>query len=408
MDDLAHAGRSRRRQDAARRRMGARAGPWHCALCRPARAAHRAGRRDRARRARGDDRGRVRAAARVAARRAADLDRHRAGGWNGRTARSAQAFSAEDPESLRGPQFDAAWCDELAKWRHAEATFDMLQFGLRLGAASAPAHHHDAAADRADQAADRRSAHRGDARRHAGERARICRRRFSTRWSARYAGTRLGRQELDGEIIEERADALWTRAMIEAARVRAAPPLRRIVVGDRSAGLGAPGRRRLRHRRGGAGRGRLRSMCWTTRRVQGLRPAGWAAKAIALCRRLEADALVAEVNQGGDMVRAVMRAGRRGGAGDARCTRRAASGCAPSRSPRCTSRAGQARRPPLPALEDEMCDFGLDGLSSGALARPARCAGLGGHRVDRAAAGRAAGLPPVEKNSGPLGARISL
>src|SRR5688500_3272033 len=45
----------------------------------------------------------------------------------------AQAFSAEDPESLRGPQFAAAWCDELAKWRHAEATFDMLQFGLRLG-----------------------------------------------------------------------------------------------------------------------------------------------------------------------------------------------------------------------------------------------------------------------------------
>ena len=45
----------------------------------------------------------------------------------------AQVFSAEDPESLRGPQFAAAWCDELAKWRYAEATFDMLQFGLRLG-----------------------------------------------------------------------------------------------------------------------------------------------------------------------------------------------------------------------------------------------------------------------------------
>ena len=45
----------------------------------------------------------------------------------------ALAFSSEDPESLRGPQFGAAWCDELAKWKHAEATFDMLQFGLRLG-----------------------------------------------------------------------------------------------------------------------------------------------------------------------------------------------------------------------------------------------------------------------------------
>jgi phage terminase large subunit-like protein len=45
----------------------------------------------------------------------------------------AQVFSAEEPEGLRGPQFSAAWLDELAKWRQAEATFDMLQFGLRLG-----------------------------------------------------------------------------------------------------------------------------------------------------------------------------------------------------------------------------------------------------------------------------------
>ena len=52
--------------------------------------------------------------------------------WNNGAA--ALAFSAEDPEQLRGPQFDAAWCDELAKWRHVDATFDMLQFGLRLGA----------------------------------------------------------------------------------------------------------------------------------------------------------------------------------------------------------------------------------------------------------------------------------
>ena len=45
----------------------------------------------------------------------------------------ALTFSAEDPEQLRGPQFDAAWCDELAKWRYVDETFDMLQFGLRLG-----------------------------------------------------------------------------------------------------------------------------------------------------------------------------------------------------------------------------------------------------------------------------------
>jgi phage terminase large subunit-like protein len=44
-----------------------------------------------------------------------------------------QIFSAEDPESLRGPEFEAAWCDELAKWRYADAAFDNLQFALRLG-----------------------------------------------------------------------------------------------------------------------------------------------------------------------------------------------------------------------------------------------------------------------------------
>ena len=55
------------------------------------------------------------------------------GGWSGPTARWRRCFSSEDPESLRGPQFDAAWCDELAKWKNAEATLDMLQFGLRLG-----------------------------------------------------------------------------------------------------------------------------------------------------------------------------------------------------------------------------------------------------------------------------------
>jgi phage terminase large subunit-like protein len=46
---------------------------------------------------------------------------------------TAQIFSAHDPESLRGPQFDGAWCDELAKWRNAQSTWDMLQFSLRLG-----------------------------------------------------------------------------------------------------------------------------------------------------------------------------------------------------------------------------------------------------------------------------------
>ena len=160
---------------------------------------------------------------------------------------------------------------------------------------------------RADQAADRRSAHRGDARRARRRMPRISRPRSSTRWSARYAGTRLGRQEIDGEIIEDRPDALWSRAMIEACRVAAAPPLARIVVGiDPPAGVAA-GLGRLRHRGGGARRGRH------DLRAGGRDRRGACARRLGRARRsrsiagCEADTLVAEVNQGGDMVRAVLR-----------------------------------------------------------------------------------------------------
>jgi phage terminase large subunit-like protein len=78
----------------------------------------------------------------------------------------AQVFSAEDPDSLRGPQFEAAWCDELAKWRYADATWNMLQFGLRLGERPAPAGDDDAAADpaAAPLLADPRAASRAPAR----------------------------------------------------------------------------------------------------------------------------------------------------------------------------------------------------------------------------------------------------
>src|SRR5665213_1744884 len=119
----------------------------------------------------------------------------------------AQIFSAEDPESLRGPQFAAAWCDELAKWRHAEATFDMLQFGLRLGerlrqvitTTPRPIALIKRLIDdpktkltRATTVAN--AMHLAPA--------------FLGAVVDRYAGTKLGRQELDGEIVDERAGAL--------------------------------------------------------------------------------------------------------------------------------------------------------------------------------------------------------
>jgi phage terminase large subunit-like protein len=275
----------------------------------------------------------------------------------------AQAFSAEDPESLRGPQFDAAWCDELAKWRHAEAAFDMLQFALRLGArprqliTTTPrpiallkrliADPRTAVTRAATQA---NAAHLSPA--------------FLDEVLARYAGTRLGRQEIDGEIIEDRPDALWTRAMIEGARVASAPPLARIVVGIDPPTSSRPGADAC----GIVAAGRNEDGCvyvLADATAQGLSPAGWAAKAIALYRALNADTLVAEVNQGGEMVRAVIR--EVDAAVPLKCVHATRGKYLRAEPVAAMYSQGRVKHvdPPLAELEDQMCDFSLNGLSSG-------------------------------------------
>lgn len=280
--------------------------------------------------------------------------------WN--SGAIAQVFSAEDPESLRGPQFHAAWLDELAKWRHAEATFDMLQFGLRLGerprqvitTTPRPIPLLKKLIDDPTSAVTRASTH---------DNARFLAPAFIDTVLKRYQGTRLGRQEVLGEIIADRPDALWSRAMIEAARVNAAPPLARIVVavdppasstkGADACGLVAAGR---------AESGIIYVIADES--AAGLSPAHWAAKAIALWRRLQADALVVEVNQGGDMVRAVIGEQDRNVPVIAVHAKRGkwlrAEPVAALYEQSRVKHAGI-----FPALEDEMCDFGLDGLSSG-------------------------------------------
>ena len=275
----------------------------------------------------------------------------------------AQVFSAEDPEQLRGPQFDAAWCDELAKWRRADEAFDMLQFGLRLGArprqlvTTTPrpipllkrllADPRTAVTRAATQA---NAAHLSPA--------------FLDEVLARYAGTRLGRQEIDGEVIEDRPDALWSRASIEQSRVAQAPELSRIVVAiDPPASS-----RRDSSACGIVAAGIAEDGCvyvLEDASAKGLSPSGWAAKAVAVYRRRNADTLVAEVNQGGDMVRAVL---REVDASVPLKTVHASRGKWLRAEP--VAAMYQQRRvkhvdPPLQELEDEMCDFGLGGLSSG-------------------------------------------
>ena len=167
----------------------------------------------------------------------------------------AHVFSSEDPESLRGPQFDAAWCDELGKWKNAEACWDMLQFGLRRGREAHADHHHDAEADEADEAADGRSV---------GDAGRGCRpRRTRAIWPKgfvealanalrRHAAS--ARQELEGELIEDRDDALWSREMLAEAMVSEAGEMQAHRRGGGPAGEFAKDVGRVRDRGGGAGR----------------------------------------------------------------------------------------------------------------------------------------------------------
>lgn len=273
----------------------------------------------------------------------------------------AQGFSADDPEALRGPQFAAAWCDEVGKWRHAEAAFDMLQFGLRLGARPRQV---VTTTPRPVALLQRLAADPLTAVTRAGTLANAANLApdFLTRIVARYAGTTLGRQELDGLFIEDRPDALFRRETLEACRVAAAPDCARVVVAvDPPAG----GRR--------AGRCGIVAAGITSEGIvhviedaslEAARPEAWAARAIALYRRLEADALVAEVNQGGEMVAAVIAAVDAAVPVTAvRATRGKALRAEPVAALYAQGRVKHVGA--FPALEDEMAAFSPDGLSDG-------------------------------------------
>ena len=274
----------------------------------------------------------------------------------------AQAFSAEDPESLRGPQFSCAWSDELAKWRHAEAAFDMLQFGLRLG--SQP-RQLITTTPRPTALLKRLMADSSSAvtRAATASNAFNLAPSFLQSVVGRYAGMQLGRQELDGELIEDRVDALWSRALLESCRVTQAPSLQRIVVavdppvssGKRADACGIVAA-------GICTAGIVYVLADDT--VSAVTPSAWANIAIALWRKCEADALVVEVNQGGEMVRSVI---HEVDAGVPVTSVRATRGKWLRAEPVATLyEQGRVKHAGcFTALEDEMCDFASSGLSSG-------------------------------------------
>lgn len=222
----------------------------------------------------------------------------------------AQAFSASDPEALRGPQFDAAWADELAKWKKGQDCWDMLQFALRLGqnpqvcVTTTPRNvallrrllalpstvqtHAATEANRANLAPS-----------------------FLSDVRARYAGSRLGRQELDGELLEDVQGALWSAAQLEKLRREAPPPLSRVVIAvDPAVSAGKASDACGIVVVGALTDGPPQDWCAFVLEdctVQGAQPLAWARAAIAARDQYSADRLVAEVNQGGALVESVLR-----------------------------------------------------------------------------------------------------
>lgn len=222
----------------------------------------------------------------------------------------AQVFSAHDPEAMRGPQFDAAWADELGKWKKGAEAWDQLQFALRLGGnprqvvtttprnvgvlkailknPSTVITHAPTEANRAYLAES-----------------------FLAEVQARYGGTRLGRQELEGVLVDDLEGALWSLPMIEAAQgadwvqpsrvvVAVDPPVTATKKSD-ECGIVVVGV----DTRGEPGQ--WRAVVLEDASIKGASPEGWARAALAAMERHGADRLVAEVNQGGDLVERLIR-----------------------------------------------------------------------------------------------------
>lgn len=213
-----------------------------------------------------------------------------------------EVYSAAAPEKLRGPEHHFAWADELAKWR-VPAAWDNLMMGLRLGeqprvlVTTTP---------RPNALMRRVAAGRGTVVTHGRTRDnRHLPDAFVQAMEEGYGGTRLGRQELDGELIDEVAGALFPRGLIERQRAASVPLLVRVVVGvDPPAGIGGDACGIVAAGLGNDGHGYVIEDA----SVAGASPERWAQAVAACADRHRADRVVAEANQGGAMVASVLKA----------------------------------------------------------------------------------------------------
>ncbi len=216
-------------------------------------------------------------------------------------------FSAEKPERQRGPQCYKLWCDELAAWRYLEDTWDQAMFGLRLGTnpqavvTTTPKPLKLIKALRSDPRTKLTTGTTYDNNANLAP-------KFYARIISKYEGTRLGRQELNAELLDDNPTSLWRRSEIDALRVREAPQLSRVVVGVDPAvsakadsdetGIVAVGQDE-----------RWPPHYYVLLDSSGIyKPKGWAEEALAAYKNLRADRIIGEVNNGGDLVEANLRA----------------------------------------------------------------------------------------------------
>ena len=275
----------------------------------------------------------------------------------------ATFYSDHDPERLRGPQFDCAWADELGKWRNTQATWDMLQMCLRLGdfpqqvVTTTPRANPTLEALMQDPTTVVTSASTWANAANLAD-------SFIKQVKSQYTGTAQGRRELEGEMVLDRAGALWTRELIDRSRAPAAPEMSRVIVAiDPPASTGA------RADECGmivAGLG-IDDVGYVLADLssQGDTPNQWAARAVDAYHEYSADRIVAEVNQGGAMVETLVRQV------DANVSYSAVH----------ATRGKQMRAEPVSSLyemgrvrhvgmfatlEDQMCGFGADDAPKGA------------------------------------------
>lgn len=209
----------------------------------------------------------------------------------------ATAFSADEPDRLRGPQHDTAWCDELAAWRYPDDAWDNLLFGMRLGdprlcVTTTP---RPIKLVRALLGEDTTAVTRGSTFDNAANLAATA----LAKLRQKYEGTRLGRQELEAELLEDTPGALWRLGQIEADRVDEAPELARIAVAVDPSATNTETSAETGIVAGGVD---ARGHGYILRDASGkYTPGEWGATAVLLHDALDADCIVVETNQGGDM-----------------------------------------------------------------------------------------------------------